>query len=245
MFRQLGPAACALARGMAPGGVRRRPRPGGSALQSRYRKSQFEAYTHALPRRGHDVARDGLHWTRDPKPICDVFADSQYSGFWDDSIGQYVLYGRCSGRRPVDWTFDESDLSTGSMPPTLVLQSGRVGDARPRPLQPARALRYPYADRVYFMFPSVFRHSTGHARYSFGGQSRRRTLVVARMGQALCSVGRSGQCRWRIVVYGGKDSPALATRSGSTTRGSALKTQRGRARTIVEARKPPGDQPNR
>ena len=37
---------------------------------------------------------DGIHWTRYPKPICDVFADSQFSGFWDESLHKYVIYGR-------------------------------------------------------------------------------------------------------------------------------------------------------
>ena len=29
------------------------------------------------------VSPDGIKWTRLPQPICDEFADSQYSGFWD------------------------------------------------------------------------------------------------------------------------------------------------------------------
>ena len=41
---------------------------------------------------------DGLVWTRYPEPICPLFADSQYSGFWDQRLGQYVLYGRIGGR---------------------------------------------------------------------------------------------------------------------------------------------------
>ena len=41
---------------------------------------------------------DGMKWTRYPSPICDQFGDSQYSGFWDEQAGKYVLFGRTSGR---------------------------------------------------------------------------------------------------------------------------------------------------
>ncbi|MDA1052885.1 MAG: hypothetical protein O3C40_20730 [Planctomycetota bacterium] len=40
---------------------------------------------------------DGLRWTRVPQPICPVFADSQYSGFWDTQQRRYVIVGRVSG----------------------------------------------------------------------------------------------------------------------------------------------------
>jgi hypothetical protein len=29
---------------------------------------------------------DGIQWARYPAPICDILADSQYSGFWDASL---------------------------------------------------------------------------------------------------------------------------------------------------------------
>ena len=71
---------------------------------------------------------DGLRWTRLPHPICDVFADSQYSGFWDASCGQYVLYGRTNGRgraigRSARPTFDrfaapETVLETDGQDPS-------------------------------------------------------------------------------------------------------------------------------
>ena len=40
---------------------------------------------------------DGLHWTRYPQPICAVFADSQYSGFWDETQRQ-LCHLRTRGR---------------------------------------------------------------------------------------------------------------------------------------------------
>ncbi len=49
---------------------------------------------------------DGIKWTRYPKPICNLFADSQFSGFWDDSKKKYSIYGRVPHR----------GLSVGSPP---------------------------------------------------------------------------------------------------------------------------------
>ena len=39
---------------------------------------------------------DGFRWTRNPQPICPVFADSQYSGFWDAQQRRHVIFGRVS-----------------------------------------------------------------------------------------------------------------------------------------------------
>ncbi|MCC6795648.1 MAG: hypothetical protein IT366_11075, partial [Candidatus Hydrogenedentes bacterium] len=99
---------------------------------------------------------DGLHWSRIPHPICDVFADSQYSAFWDADIAQYVLYGRVGGRgraigRATSATFDRFD------PLALVFQTDESDPANCDLYNPA-ALKYPYADRVYFMFPSMYHH---------------------------------------------------------------------------------------
>ena len=100
---------------------------------------------------------DGLHWTRLSRPICDVFADSQYSAFWDERIGQYALFGRVSGHgralgRTTSSSFDQF------APLTLVLET----DDRDPPdsdLYNPAAFKYPYADGVYFMFPSLYRHT--------------------------------------------------------------------------------------
>ena len=89
---------------------------------------------------------DGLHWTRLARPICEVFADSQYSGFWDAQAGQYVLYGRVSGRgraigRAASPAFDHFE------PLTLVLQTDDL-DPPESDLYNPTACKYPYADRV-------------------------------------------------------------------------------------------------
>ena len=101
---------------------------------------------------------DGLRWTRLPGRICDVFADSQYSGFWDGSIGQYVLYGRVSGHgrsigRSASASFDHF------APLELVLQTDDQDPPGTDLYNPA-AFKYPDADRVYLMFPSLYRHDS-------------------------------------------------------------------------------------
>ncbi len=101
---------------------------------------------------------DGLHWTRLPQPICDVFADSQYSAFRDEGAEQYVLFGRVAGHgraigRTASPTFDRFEA------PTLVLQTDD-NDPPDSDLYNPAACEYPYADGVYLMFPSLYRHST-------------------------------------------------------------------------------------
>ncbi len=96
---------------------------------------------------------DGLHWTRYAKPICDVFADSQYSGFWDPRLRKYVLYGRAEGGLG---RAESSDFSRFD-PLRLVL----IADHRDPPqssLYNPAAIKYPGAANVYLMLPSLFQH---------------------------------------------------------------------------------------
>jgi len=102
------------------------------------------------------VSPDGLHWTRLPKPICDIPADSQYSAFWDSAVSKYVLYGRVGGRGRAIGRSESSDFS--SFPPlTLVMQTDDQDPADSDLYNPA-ALRYPYAANVYLAFPSLYQH---------------------------------------------------------------------------------------
>jgi len=99
---------------------------------------------------------DGLKWTRLPQPICDVFADSQYSGFWDASRKRYVLYGRVGGRGRSLGRSENADNSRFA-PLQLVAQT----DNRDPPnsdLYNSAAIKYAYAPNVYLMFPSLYQH---------------------------------------------------------------------------------------
>ncbi len=99
---------------------------------------------------------DGLRWTRYPKPICDVFADSQDSAFWDGTIGRYVLYGRVGGRGRAIGRTTSGDFSSFA-PPELVLETDD-NDPPDSDLYNPAALKYAHAANVYLMFPSLYQH---------------------------------------------------------------------------------------
>lgn len=103
------------------------------------------------------ISPDGLHWTRSPQPICEVFADSQYSGFWDETQQQYVIYGRVAGRggraigRSASSRFDQF------APFTQVLESDEHGPPEADLYNPG-CQQYPGSPGLSLMFPSLFRH---------------------------------------------------------------------------------------
>ncbi len=99
---------------------------------------------------------DGLSWTRYADPICDVFADSQYSVFWDDALREYVLFGRVGGRGRALGRSQSPEFSFFEAP-KLVLQTNENDPADSDLYNPA-AMKYPHADRAYFLFPSLFQH---------------------------------------------------------------------------------------
>lgn len=99
---------------------------------------------------------DGLQWTRYPDPICPVFADSQYSAFWDASLAQYVLFGRVAGHGRSIGRSASADFAHFE-PLKLVLEAPERDVPQCDIYNPA-AMKYPYAEGVYFMFPSVYHH---------------------------------------------------------------------------------------
>ncbi len=101
---------------------------------------------------------DGVHWTRYGEPICAVFADSQYSAFWDEPAGQYVLFGRVSGRGRAIGRSAGADF-THFEPLTLVLEAPERVVPQCDIYNPA-AMKYAHAEGIYFMFPSVYNHDT-------------------------------------------------------------------------------------
>ena len=97
---------------------------------------------------------DGLNWTRLEKPICQVFADSQYSGYWNPVLGKYVLYGRVGGRgRAIGRSV--SDHFESFPPLSLVLQTDDQHPPQTDLYNPACVL-YPGRTDLVMMFPSLF-----------------------------------------------------------------------------------------
>ncbi|MCY2962183.1 MAG: hypothetical protein NT069_00780 [Planctomycetota bacterium] len=99
---------------------------------------------------------DGLRWTRQATPICPVFADSQYSAFWDESLKQYVLYGRVGGRGRAIGRSTSARFDT--FPPLkLVFENSDDNPPRSDWYNPACS-QYPGQKSLYVMLPSQFRH---------------------------------------------------------------------------------------
>ncbi len=155
LFRQIGPEG---AKSRVHGtGIFKDP---AASKETRYKavsQGMFEGYDPPYRVAGM-VSPDGLHWTRLSKPICNVFADSQYSGWRDEAAGEYVLMGRVSGNgraigRTASPAFENFPLLS------LVFQAD-VETFSDTDLYNPSALPYPHADRVYFMFPSLYHHAT-------------------------------------------------------------------------------------
>ncbi len=100
---------------------------------------------------------DGLNWKRYPKPICQLFADSQYSGFWDQRLNQYVIYGRVGGRRGRAIGRAAGDRFDRFEPLSLVLQTDETDPADSDLYNPA-CVQLPTAGDVYVMCPSLYQH---------------------------------------------------------------------------------------
>jgi hypothetical protein len=99
---------------------------------------------------------DGLKWTRLPQPICDLFADSQYSGLWDASRERYVLYGRVGGRGRSLGRSESADFSRFA-PLKLVAQTDDR-DPVSSDLYNSAAIKYAHAANIYLVFPSLYQH---------------------------------------------------------------------------------------
>src|SRR5262249_23519347 len=109
---------------------------------------------------------DGIHWTSSTRlRIIDWYGDSHDVAFWDDRIQKYVLF--------VRWNHERWDRSIGrsesadfeNFPkPSLVLTPDEL-DPEITGLYYSSALKYPYAEDAYFLFPSTFFHS----EKDFGG----------------------------------------------------------------------------
>ena len=128
--------------------------------ESRY-KCVSQGLFQGIAERPHFVAGmtspDGLQWTRNPQPICPVFADSQYSGFWDAQQRCYAVFGRVSGRGGRAIGRSINDRFDAFAPFTRVLETDEHDPPNSDLYNPA-CQQYPDVPGLYLMFPSLFRH---------------------------------------------------------------------------------------
>lgn len=137
------------------------------------------------------TSADGLAWKRIDLPICRVFADSQYSAFWDARLQKYVVYGRVGGHgRAIGRS--QSDRFDQFPPLALVLQN-EDSDAAQADLYNPACMRLPGSENIYLMCPSRFDHQADTLDIH---------LAVSRDGlhwtwpdrsTALVALGKSGQ----------------------------------------------------
>jgi len=140
------------------------------------------------------------------RPATRQISDTHDVAFWDPGLGKYVAYtkyigefdsrgvlvrpeipaGVRKGRKIWRMTTDRLDR----WPPARIVLAMDAGDPRDADFYNSAALRYPYADRAYFVFPSAY--------YHFVGESARRNdgtmdiqLAVSRDGVHFSRPSRS------------------------------------------------------
>jgi len=149
------------------------------------RKYKYVTYGHG--RRGYGkqygvyvwYSKDGLNWKRNDKLALPLNPDTQNQAFWDDRIGKFVAYlrawcpKRCVARVEIDnildpWPFkprsdkiyDSQTPEKWPTPTTELPIVFRYDDKDPDNLDHYNpcVIKYPFAEDVYFMFPSAYLH---------------------------------------------------------------------------------------
>lgn len=104
------------------------------------------------------VSADGLHW-RPVKEDNDVLvkwsSDTQSTCFWDPTREAFVAFLRSWSPRMVSRT---ESRKFGDFPEPVVVLAPDEFDPPETDIYNNAALRYPYAARAYFMFPSLYHH---------------------------------------------------------------------------------------
>lgn len=108
---------------------------------------------------GAGVSPDGIHWTRyEGGPILNVASDTQTVAFWDPRIERYVTYCRL-------WTPDRTIGRSESpdffrFPDAAEVLRCDAHDPPDTDMYNSAAIKYPYAENAYLMFPSLYHHPT-------------------------------------------------------------------------------------
>lgn len=179
------------------------------------------------------ISPDGLHWTRLPEPICDVFADSQYSCFWDPAQRQYFLFGRTAGNIGRAQSPDFARFP----PFSLVLQAD-AQDPSPCNLYNAAVVRHPGAP-LYLMFPSLYQRDpkidTLDIRLAVSRDSQRWTYPE--QGSAFVPLGAPGS--WDSgSLYAGQGLIEVGEEMWLYYSGSPLRHQESELENLVRCAQP-------
>ncbi len=105
------------------------------------------------------VSPDGIHWRPYDGPrgdvLCDWPSDTQNVAFWDPDLGCYMFYGRWWSPRMVAHARAEG---FGPFGKPEVVMAPDDSDPPDTDIYNNAAVKYPWADRAYFMFPSLYHH---------------------------------------------------------------------------------------
>jgi hypothetical protein len=168
---------------------------------------------------------DGIHWTGTEKQIMPWYTDTTNVCYWDDAIKKYVAYVRID----KDMTFEngktlmvgpghntyriiarsESEDFENFPPPTSVLEPEPdevedyyKGDTCNNGLDfyNSSALKYPFAENCYFMFPSYFYHAPDTLDLHIS--TSRNGIDYTRHDQPVLPIGKFGDFDARQLYMG-------------------------------------------
>ena len=148
---------------------------------------------------------DGIRWTEYDEPVMPWYTDTQNVAFWDDRLQRYVAYVRWNEHLRVEdgkqvGSFDyraigraeAEDFSAFPAPVKVhepdfsrVEEEDQAGGG----LYNTGAMKYPYAENVYLIFPSAYHHTSDTldvhlATSRDGGDFTRWYEPFARLGTA-------------------------------------------------------------
>ena len=119
------------------------------------------------------------------RPATRQISDTHDVAFWDSGLGKYVAYTKYIGHFDSRGTLVRPELPTGvrkgrkiwrmttdrldRWPPATIVLAMDAGDPRDADFYNSAAIRYPYADRAYFVFPSAYYHFVGASARSNDG----------------------------------------------------------------------------
>jgi hypothetical protein len=112
---------------------------------------------------------DGIHFTTPPQPVTTWSPDSQQNAFYDPRLKKYVAYLRgrpdmgieTQNRTVVRVEIDDIEKPWSRTPPRIVFQTDQL-DPPDIDFYTNAAVKYPYAQDAYFMFPASYHHFDPH-----------------------------------------------------------------------------------
>lgn len=159
---------------------------------------------------------DGIHWTEYPEPIMPWYTDTQNVAFWDERLRRYVAYVRWNEHLQVEngkqvGSFDyraigraETEDFSAFPEPVKVHEPdfNRIEDEDQSGggLYGTGAVKYPYAEDTYLIFPSAYHHTSDTLDVHLA--TGRDGVAFARWFEPFARLGTAGQFDARGLYIG-------------------------------------------